>query len=133
LYVHKWYVTADSLKAYFSSQRSWRGRRYEMDTYKMAELEVNSHGFRFSCTDKQDAEDILTELQHFLPLKVKVESGPDGDQLSWEIGGIRLWSYTKWWIVRQLCLRGWEPFATMWMGEKLAPRSALQFRQRLQG
>ncbi len=87
-----------------------------MDTYQLAEVGEREGSVWMSCTHKQDAQEILAELQRAFPdyrtrPRKKYASG-SGDETGWKIdqcGGRH--RHALWWLVRQLCSRGWEPFA----------------------
>ena len=93
-----------------------RERRHDLDFYKVAEVGERQGVVWLSCTHRQDADEILAELRQDFPqwrVRPHEESTSDsGDETGWVVdkcGGKH--RYALWWLIRQLCSRGWEPFA----------------------
>jgi hypothetical protein len=87
-----------------------------MDIYQVAEVGERQGVVSISCTHRQEAEEILAEVRRLFPdYRVRPDqeyTSDSGDEMGWQIdkcGGRH--RYALWWLVRQLCSRGWEPFA----------------------
>jgi hypothetical protein len=87
-----------------------------MDIYQVAEVGERQGVVSISCTHRQEPQEILAELRRLFPdYRVRSDqehTSDSGDETGWLIdkcGGRH--RYALWWLVRQLCLRGWEPFA----------------------
>ena len=81
-----------------------------MTTYKLAEVSWSSY-LHLACTHAQDAEEVLAELKGKYPWRVEPYGYPRYDDwTSWRIFQCenKDW-YGLWWVIRQLCMRGWEP------------------------
>lgn len=85
-----------------------------MITYQMAEI-VDGMGSRvyLNCTHVREAERILASVDKELSCQVTRDSTPSGtDRGEWEIrGNLANQHQIVWSIARELCDRGWEPFA----------------------
>jgi hypothetical protein len=79
-----------------------------MKSYRYAHLQYSTSGVSLSSTDPQVLDWILAELKKVIPdyrVAGKSEDGFSIDKLQYgdhEAG---------WWILKQLCLQGWKPFA----------------------
>ena len=87
-----------------------------MEIDQVAEVGERQGVVTISSTDRQEAEEILAELGRLFPeYRVRPDqeyTSDAGDETGWLIdkcGGRH--RYALWWLVRQLCSRGWEPFA----------------------
>jgi hypothetical protein len=93
-----------------------RWKEGELDTYKVAEVGERQGVVRFSCTHVQDAQEILTELVELFPdWRVRPDkdyTSDPSDETGWLVDKCEgKHRYALWWFVRQLCSKGWEPFA----------------------
>jgi hypothetical protein len=87
-----------------------------LNTYQVAQVGEGQGAVWLSCTQPQEAQEILTELRKLRPdwrVRPRKEYTSDaGDETGWSIdkcaGKHR---YALWWLIRQLCARGWEPYA----------------------
>ena len=87
-----------------------------MDTYNVTEVGERQGSVWLSCTDRHDAREILAKLREQFPLwRVQLQkayTSDSGDETGWRVdkcdGKHR---YALWWLIRQLCSTGWEPFA----------------------
>ena len=91
-------------------------RRGDLDTYEVAEVGERQGVVWLSCTHRQDAQEILAELRQIFPQwRVRPDdkcTSNSGDEMGWVVdkcGGRH--RYALWWLIRQFCARGWEPFA----------------------
>lgn len=87
-----------------------------MDTYQVAEVVECQGSVWLSCTEPQEAQEILTELGNLFPdwrVRPRKDHTSDmGDETGWLIDKCEgRHRYALWWLIRQLCSRGWEPFA----------------------
>ena len=85
-----------------------------MKSYRYAELYITlEHGVNLCSTDSQVLDWILAELKKVKTgFRASVDKLPSGEEYSLRID--RLGSKdleVGWWILKQLCLQGWEPFA----------------------
>ena len=87
-----------------------------MDTYKVMELGERQGTVWLSCTHAQDAKEVLGRLsQQFPRWRVRPHKeyvSDQGDETGWLVdkcGGKH--RYALWWLIRELCAGGWEPFA----------------------
>jgi hypothetical protein len=87
-----------------------------VDIYQVAEVGERQGVVTISCTDRQEAEEILAEVRRLFPdYRVRSDqeyTADSGDETGWLIdkcGGRH--RYALWWLVRRLCSRGWKPFA----------------------
>jgi hypothetical protein len=109
-----WNRSKVSVRRAREERARWQRRR-EMERYRMARVTL-SWGFGqvfLWCTERQD--ELLAELGKVLPCQVKpVERAVyNGDEFWWRMDGFGgRHAYAFGWIVRQLCLQGWEPFAS---------------------
>lgn len=114
-------------------------RRRTLDTYKVTEVGERQGVVWFSGTDRQDAEEILAEQRELFPQwRIRYRSAytsDSGDEAGWCVdrcGGRH--RYALWWLIRQMCLRGWEPFAVAHDPSREAYTSpSYVFRKRIQG
>ena len=86
-----------------------------MDTHRVAEVGERQGSVWLSCTDRRDAHENLSELREQFPRwRVRPQdahTSDSGDETGWRVdrcGGKH--RYALWWLIRQLCARGWEPF-----------------------
>ena len=112
-----------------------------MDTYECAELQVNEgRGWLdFHTTEPGLAEWVRARIEEALP-GCKI-SGPGKELHSSEVlSGERnnLWvsklevratDVLGWWIIRQLCHQGWEPFAATERESGIRSAKSYQFRK----
>jgi hypothetical protein len=87
-----------------------------METFRVAEVGEREGIVWLACTHKQDVEEILAELGKKFPhWRVRPHSkytSESGNETGWRIDQCKgRHRYAVWWLVRQLCSRGWEPFA----------------------
>lgn len=91
-----------------------------MKSYQYAELSFNDSGISVSSTDQQVLDALLTELRTVVKnfrMKQKREL-PSGGIYDIFIDKLSAENYdVGWWILKQLCQRGWEPFAISSAGE----------------
>lgn len=87
-----------------------------MDTYQVAEVGEREGAVWLSCTQPQEAQAILAELRTRFPewraRPRKAYTSSAGDEAGWLVdkcGGRH--RYALWWLISQLCSRGWEPLA----------------------
>ena len=87
-----------------------------MDTYQLAEVAEREGSVWLSCTQAPEVREVLAELGRLFPQwrirPRKKYTADSGDETGWLVdkcaGRHR---YAVWWLNRQLCARGWEPFA----------------------
>jgi hypothetical protein len=90
-------------------------REGQMKSYKclMIFSGEGSHWVSLESTDSQVLDGILAEVRKFFPFcRGQVAELPSGEWYNLDIHRLRgkgLAVY--WWVVKQLCLQGWEPFA----------------------
>jgi hypothetical protein len=85
-----------------------------LGSYRVAEVGELQGVARLSCTHSQDAKEILAELGRLFPQwrirRRKEYTSDSGDETGWLIDKCEgKHRYALWWLVRQLCSRGWEP------------------------
>ena len=109
-----------------------------MDGYQVAEVGERQGAVWLSCTHAEEAKEILAELkQRFPQWRVrprKEYTSESGDEAGWFIDKCEgRHRYALWWLIRQLCLRGWEPFAVAQEPSREAYTGPLYaLRQRIQ-
>ena len=110
-----------------------------MDIYQVTEVGERQGAVWLSCTHSKDAHEILAELQKLFPYwrvhPHKAYTSDSGDETGWRVdkcGGRH--RYALWWLIRQLCSGGWEPFAIAYNPprEPYAGPSYM-FRKKIQG
>jgi hypothetical protein len=87
-----------------------------LEIYQVAEAGECQGLVWLSCTHGQDALEILAELGKLFPqwrVRPHTEYTSDsGDETGWLVDKCKgRHRYALWWLIRQLCARGWEPFA----------------------
>jgi hypothetical protein len=110
-----------------------------VETYRVAELGERQGMVWLSCTHAQDAREILAELSQRFPgwrVRPHKEYISDlGDETGWQVdkcGGRH--RYALWWLIRELCARGWEPFAVAHDPSREAYTGPVYaFRKRVEG
>jgi hypothetical protein len=84
-----------------------------MQHFDMAKIMYSSVGLRLGCTDASEMERLLSQLKQFFP-QMRVERMyklPSGEIYWYNLKGLSATGEDAgWWIIRQLCQRGWEPF-----------------------
>lgn len=83
--------------------------------YKVAEVGERQGVVRLACTDVQDAQETLAELRKLFPdwriRPHKEYTSDSGDETGWLVDKCKgRHRYALWWLIRQLCKEGWEPF-----------------------
>jgi hypothetical protein len=91
-----------------------------MKSYKYAELDFGAYGVHLRSTDSQVLDWILAELKKVITdFRVLADRDliipsnlPSGEKYLLCIDKLRdKDKQVGWWILKQLCLQGWEPFA----------------------
>lgn len=87
-----------------------------METYEVAEVGERQGSVWLSCTQPEEVQEILTELQVLFPgwrVRPRKEYTSDtGDSAGWLVDKCEgKHRYALWWLIRRLCSRGWKPFA----------------------
>jgi len=74
----------------------------------------DSHGVAVECTDSEAIESVLDELKKLVPsCRVRKAETISGETYHWGISKLRDQDWAvAFWIIKQLCLQGWEPFST---------------------
>ena len=90
-----------------------------MKSYKYAQLDFGAYGVYLRSTDSQVLDWILAELKKVIT-DFQVSAGPNliipsnlpsGEKYLLHIVKLRdKDNQVGWWILKQLCLQGWEPF-----------------------
>jgi len=91
-----------------------------MKTYKYAHIEQfasDCDWLRLNSTDPQVLNWVLAELKKLVPSCRVDWEGKDvsGETYACQINGLKVnrekvSSQVKWWVIRELCKQGWEPF-----------------------
>lgn len=105
-----------------------------METYGLVEVKLDHRAGHVDlwCTHTRAAEELLADLQRRFPWRIKSFGyrTDDGDKVLWTIDRCQgKQAYALWWMIRQLCSRGWEPFGA---GEHLAQSQYFVFRKRIE-
>jgi hypothetical protein len=84
--------------------------------YEVAEVGERQGVVRLACTDVEEAQEILAEVQGLFPdwrVRPQKEYASDsGEEMGWQIDKCEgRHRYALWWLVRRLGSSGWEPFA----------------------
>ena len=95
-----------------------------MAAYKYAAIMHDSGGVYLICTDSKESEWILKELKTVVEYRLqtqKTEKLISGEAYYYIIDQLKGGdSDVKWWIIQQICLRGWEPLGpTLFEGGKV--------------
>lgn len=77
-----------------------------MKTYKIFDVYVNDGVVYIHCTDPDTLKTIICEVKQYVP-SMRSSEGAYRASLDKLQGRER---QVKWWIMQQLCLKGWEPF-----------------------
>ena len=77
-----------------------------MKTYKILDICVNDGTVYIQCTDPDTLKNIIREGKQYVP-SMKISEGTYHVRLD-KLEGRPY--QVKWWIMQQLCLKGWEPF-----------------------
>jgi hypothetical protein len=79
----------------------------------LAKVGLSGSSLELACSHAQEAQIVLEMLQQTFPVKVRVTVAYEGDQVMWLIEKCdSLQSYILWWLMRELCARGWEAFSS---------------------
>ena len=83
-----------------------------MDNYDFAVVCGIPHGVEISGTDQSELDALTKQMAQFFP-RMRIDSTsklPSGEVYSYFVGGLSGRELdTAWWLVKQLCTRGWEP------------------------
>jgi hypothetical protein len=108
-----------------------------MEHYDFAKVWSDEKGLRLHCTDFAEADALLSQLKQFYrKVKLKHETGklPSGEIFFHHIKDDYQFGVDKamWWIIKQLCSRGWEPIgaASAVYGTASATDFHYQFRRK---
>ena len=84
-----------------------------MKSYRYAELSFRDHDVALYSTDSQVLDWILAEVEKVVTdYRMSGDQTPLGEKYYLYLYQIRDRGYrVGWWILQQLCLQGWEPFA----------------------
>lgn len=108
-----------------------------MEHFDFATVQGSSHGVGFSCTDSSEIELLTSQLKHYFPqMRLEVATKlPSGELYNCYIKRLsgKDWD-AAWWIMKQLCSRGWEPLgaASNVYGQQTSTLFVYQFRRKSQ-
>ena len=86
-----------------------------MDTYHMFDVNASSSSLTVYSTDVTELNWLVSELTRLFPkLTVVSRILPSGEKYLYDIRNVPKdyisWDFS-WWAAKQLCSRGWEPYA----------------------
>jgi hypothetical protein len=106
-----------------------------MDHYDYAGIISFTDRVEISCTSSADMEGIIPQLKQIFPnFKLETAIFLSGEIFHWDT----IWpsqkdaSGAKWWIIKQLCSRGWEPLSPTGFVIRETPHFYHCFRRRTQ-
>ena len=109
-----------------------------MEHYDFAKVWSDKAGMRLYCTDSAEADALIAQLKTIFPVMKIHEASkfPSGEiwfhhvkELASQDG------MATWWIIKQLCSRGWEPIgaASYVYAESTSTNLHYQFKRRSAG
>jgi hypothetical protein len=103
-----------------------------MASYKYLSLELGVNFISVQSTDPEVVEQLLAELRKLISFQVRAldwSKLPSGEPSVWHLDKFKERAYpAHCWMVKQLCLQGWEPFAIEWIAHFDQTITALKFR-----
>jgi hypothetical protein len=86
--------------------------------YDLAVIWSDSDEVRFECTDPSEIETLVSMLKQFSQRTTvsKTDTMPSGEKYYNRIRSTSSWrdqSPVAWWLIKQLCARGWEPLGAV--------------------
>jgi hypothetical protein len=105
-----------------------------MEHYDFAVINYHVEGkLVFFCTDPSEIDTMLSQLKPLFPKLYLAEKNnlPSGEMYFCKIKGL---SYrdldVSWWLIKQLCLRGWEPLGGDGGGQLAPYYMVYQFKRK---
>lgn len=84
-----------------------------MDRYDLAELYFFRDNICLHCTAPDEIKFLFSKLKNFYPDMEFEEANLPSGEVYWVMGKRQHWDDHEgeafWWMVKQLCSRGWEP------------------------
>ena len=109
--------------------------KLNMERYDYAKvLQTSDHELQITCTASEEITSMITQLKQFYPsILVDDANGtlPSGEEYDWLIKKLSFdINNATWWVIKQLCLHGWEPLGFVQPEHTTETRRHYQFKRK---